>query len=1318
VQGIDYTVIQDVTANVVRLQIGGLNADRAAVEALGGLTAAPAIFTDDVLPGTPASVTAGTITRVFYDGPLYQGNPTRVCAFIGIPAGASAANPVPAVVLAHGGGGRPYSEWVQKWMQRGYAAIAMGLEGQTEVAATQNQIDAGQSVGAWLKHAMPGPARDGIYGDSSALIRDQWMYHATADVILANSLMRSLPQVNPSKVGVMGVSWGGVVASTAIGLDNRFAFAIPTYGGGHKFDIPNQYGTALANNDLYRQVWDPILRIDDATMPVMWFTWPGEMNFSLDSFAHTYRAAGGPRMVSHVPGMMHSHPAAWNRPEDYDFADSVVLSGQPWCVVTSSTRTGNQVQVVFDSDKPLLGASLLHTVDAGHTGLRNWLTDPVASLVEGPPGVWTASAVLPSDTTAWFINVSARSSDLDANANGLSDNFGYTGDLLVAGSDYQETKGLLVNPSGPLLIRHPSNLPSSSAALDLGYLGSSSLEITAISISGESNLGSFSHSWSLPRALTTQLPARQPFVIQFNNDTANLSGNQQATGTLTFTWRDPADNSTGQVIVPMTAELAAPASTAGYDFAKVFPQSESWTSSGPRATISNVYDPADASSWALAFPETDVFAFSLKGHSSELGDYTLRVGKGGQIFSIRVNGQEWMAPQYRSGATPNRAPWMDEVFQPIALNRTLDTTENPYFIHGAGIYLDDPAYSAKPFYSPMLASRIDAADSRLNTVNWAQHAHVPTAYRSGLIHFQRITDRGAGIIEIEEVFQNAGTETLDWFNIPWMGVRLSSLPKHYIYAGGSRIDRSAALFSDPQVTPLSTTDGYAAFTATDANDSPCLALVFGNTAPSGPAGFIDGTPDWRDGAAGTSIPNPLPAVDTSWRNLRVGTARYPVVLESGASMHTRYFLVIGTESSARTRIATHSLVARSGVTKLAYSASTPGVVKPWYATLNETPLRPTENAGPSQQSWFTTTSVPVAGWSPLLVLDNVSQSAPPPPVDVPVAEDPLADGLIAGQSTGGVNGAVRWTTTQKQGIGQTFTLSEETVLDKLYLQCTNSWRKISTGDHKLRLWIGAWSGNGPASTGVSYDINSASFEWFAGWHALDIPGLKLPAGLYAFQLIWTSEGSSHDLIFARATAGTGTYTGGGWLTKAFTGDPTVPFSTAATDANDAVFFLTGTPAESFVLTDNFYQFAHPSGPPADGFWKPYNGRTARWQLLGFVPSSAAAITGGMLPSPVSSRIVAGNTIKGAFTRTIYTGLSAADALQTSSAQDQNGLILRHRVPTGWSYQIEQSSNLGGWSPYGAGSIGTNTLTEMPLPPPVAPPHRVFYRLRYDIPDSP
>jgi cephalosporin-C deacetylase-like acetyl esterase len=47
------------------------------------------------------------------------------------------------------------------------------------------------------------------------------MYHALADTMLANSLLRSLPEVDATKIGVMGVSWGGVITSTVIGLDER-----------------------------------------------------------------------------------------------------------------------------------------------------------------------------------------------------------------------------------------------------------------------------------------------------------------------------------------------------------------------------------------------------------------------------------------------------------------------------------------------------------------------------------------------------------------------------------------------------------------------------------------------------------------------------------------------------------------------------------------------------------------------------------------------------------------------------------------------------------------------------------------------------------------------------------------------------------------------------------------------------------------------------------------------------------------------------------------------------------------------------------------
>lgn len=51
-------------------------------------------------------------------------------------------------------------------------------------------------------------------------------HHATADRILANSLLRSLPEVDADRLGLMGISWG-VITSTVVGIDTRFAFAIP-----------------------------------------------------------------------------------------------------------------------------------------------------------------------------------------------------------------------------------------------------------------------------------------------------------------------------------------------------------------------------------------------------------------------------------------------------------------------------------------------------------------------------------------------------------------------------------------------------------------------------------------------------------------------------------------------------------------------------------------------------------------------------------------------------------------------------------------------------------------------------------------------------------------------------------------------------------------------------------------------------------------------------------------------------------------------------------------------------------------------------------
>lgn len=380
------------------LRAGDFSAERAQVLALGGLHSAPAMRAEG---GGAVTAVPGEIKTIYYDALECNGKPTRVFAYLGLPSGASPSRKVPAVVLVHGGGGTAFKEWVELWNERGYAAISIAVEGQTDVRVPGQR--------AWKRHERGGPARSGIYGDSDKPLADQWMYHAVADTILANSLLRSLPEVDEEKVGLMGISWGGIITSTVIGIDDRFAFAIPTYGCGSLHNAANHYGPALCDNELYEQVWDPMVRMDRARMPVLWLSWPGDQHFPLDLQAACYRAAPGRRMVSLIPGMGHGHAAGWRPPDSYAFADSVVKEGTPWCRETNASLKEGAFSVTFASSKTMENATLVWTRDTGITGDRNWTVSP-AIIERSADDAWTITASLPDGATAWFVN--ARSGDL------------------------------------------------------------------------------------------------------------------------------------------------------------------------------------------------------------------------------------------------------------------------------------------------------------------------------------------------------------------------------------------------------------------------------------------------------------------------------------------------------------------------------------------------------------------------------------------------------------------------------------------------------------------------------------------------------------------------------------------------------------------------------------------------------------------------------------------------------------------------------------------------------------------------------------------
>jgi dienelactone hydrolase len=371
---------------------------RAEVLALGNLTAPPKVYPAD------GFAVDGPIRPLFFEGLPYRGQPTRVFAWYGAPADRAGKDKQPAMVLVHGGGGTAFKDWVRKWNEHGFAAISIAVEGQTD----HRQAD-GRT---WQRHAWAGPERAGIYGDSAAPLADQWMYHAVADVVLAHALLTSFAEVDERWIGLMGISWGGIIASTVAGIDTRFAFAIPTYGCGALDQSDNQYGRALKDNAVYREVWEPTLRLSRAKMPILWLTWLRDAHFPLDAQQASYRAAAGPRLVAVLPDMGHSHSAGWNPPDSYAFARSIVETGRPWArqSQTAEDRVQTQDQATawaeFESTRPITGALLIHTADSGFTGQRRWLTAPAQLDARGPRV--RVSAPLPPGTRGFFFNLAAE----------------------------------------------------------------------------------------------------------------------------------------------------------------------------------------------------------------------------------------------------------------------------------------------------------------------------------------------------------------------------------------------------------------------------------------------------------------------------------------------------------------------------------------------------------------------------------------------------------------------------------------------------------------------------------------------------------------------------------------------------------------------------------------------------------------------------------------------------------------------------------------------------------------------------------------------
>ena len=344
------------------------------------------------------------IKGLLFNGLSYHSKPTKVFCWYGIPETLKKGAKVPAVVLVHGGGGTVFPEWVKKWTDCGYAAISIALEGQVPGPKTENSpLEVKHPT-----HKYSGPYRKGFFIDiMNEELEDQWFYHAVADVIMANSLICSFPEIDTSRIGITGISWGGILINVITGIDHRYAFSIPVYGCGFLYESPT-YAKQLKlltpkARKFYLENWEPSLYVPLQKQPTLFVNGSNDCHFPMNSFTDTYKASTNEKFLHIEYNMPHGHRPGWTPKEIYSFADYIVYGGiQPPKYTLNNLENNGRLEYSYEYKGKLKDAFLFYTTDTSDWGCKNYQWTKIAARISEPDS--TIVGFLPKDAVYYFIN--------------------------------------------------------------------------------------------------------------------------------------------------------------------------------------------------------------------------------------------------------------------------------------------------------------------------------------------------------------------------------------------------------------------------------------------------------------------------------------------------------------------------------------------------------------------------------------------------------------------------------------------------------------------------------------------------------------------------------------------------------------------------------------------------------------------------------------------------------------------------------------------------------------------------------------------------
>lgn len=189
----------------------------------------------------------------------------------------------PAVLLVHGGGGTAFPQIVDEWRQEGFAVMALDWYNQRPAPGLTNAVLTESSL---PRVDLPG----GRHGYEHLL--------NVANIVIAHSLLRSMPEVNPQRTCAAGLSWGSWYVSAAGAVDDRFCGIISIY-------IADRRPYPTVDTTRGEFVMGPFHK--SFKNPVWWIVWPPDGNYICSAMQAGWKVCPKDAGRTIVHNLGHSH---------------------------------------------------------------------------------------------------------------------------------------------------------------------------------------------------------------------------------------------------------------------------------------------------------------------------------------------------------------------------------------------------------------------------------------------------------------------------------------------------------------------------------------------------------------------------------------------------------------------------------------------------------------------------------------------------------------------------------------------------------------------------------------------------------------------------------------------------------------------------------------------------------------------------------------------------------------------------------------------------------------------------------------------------